>query len=81
MTSNQSLRAMEIREKRSSLREQYGSGYLTIKQLAAELGFKDRHAATVWARSVGLDVLRRGERALYEVDQLAKILVDRREPA
>ena len=81
MTSEQSLRANAIREKQRSLRAQYGSGYLTAKQLAAEMGFKDRHSAPAWARSVGLDVFRRGNRALYEVDQLAKILVDRREPA
>lgn len=76
MTSEESARYKEIREKRNVLRGLYG-GLMTLTELSREIGYKDMRFAKTWAREVGLKCVQIGRSVRYDTDDLAKKLVDR----
>lgn len=69
-----------IAEKRRILRHEYG-GMMTLQDLTQELGFASTNSARKWVQDVALDHTRIGSRIRYDTDLVAKILVQRREPA
>lgn len=69
-----------IREKRSCLRQAHGNaGLISAADLAAEIAVRDYRTAQKWAEEVGLCRLRIGQAWMYDLDQLAKILIERME--
>lgn len=70
-------RQEEIRKKRRYLREAHGNrGMLTTRELAEEIGVKDCRTAKEWAERVGVRTARIGKRVRYDMDDLARALIE-----
>lgn len=67
-----------IREKRACLRQAHGgAGLISATELAKEIGVADYRTARKWADTVGLRRTGTTGSVKYDIDHLAKILVER----
>lgn len=68
----------EIKKKTALLYERYGGGMMTQKQLSKELNYGSHHSTQKWVIEHGLEGTRRGKSIVYEVDQVARAIVNGR---
>lgn len=67
----------ELRRKRAYLRQAHnGKGMIDAKTLALELGVDDYRTAQRWAKSVNLRTVKVGRETRYDLDDLARVLLE-----
>ena len=63
------------RMKARAIREHTGKGFLTLTEVAAELGYKDWRTAKRWLAGKKVPSMPNGRHPVYDVDALASAIV------